>query len=107
MRFQNLTPHVLNILDEEGEQVLALPSEGVARCAVAQRVVEEHDGVVLFAQEFGEVEGLPEPEEGTIYVVSLLVRQAVPHRRDLASPGQLVRDEAGQPVGCKGLAVNR
>ena len=71
------------------------------------RVVGEHDGVVLYRQSFGAVDGLPVPAEGTMYVVSLLVRQAAPDRADLASPGELVRDNAGQPTGCKGLAVNR
>jgi hypothetical protein len=27
-------------------------------------------------------------------------------RKDLVSPGALMRDDAGQPIGCDGLAVN-
>lgn len=45
------------------------------------------------------------PEATTVYVVSALVRLALPYRRDLASPGPLVRDADGQPVGCRGLEV--
>mgnify|MGYP001598752857 FL=1 len=63
-------------------------------------------GIPLFVTVGGDVTGLPEPVAGTIYIVSLLVRQAVPHRLDVLSPGQLVRDSAGQPVGCIGLDAN-
>lgn len=55
---------------------------------------------------YGAVEGLPEPKAGVIYIVSALVRAAVPGRLDVASPGELVRDAAGAVVGCKGLSVN-
>jgi hypothetical protein len=69
-------------------------------------LVGEHDGLPLYQAEFGEVEGLPEPAEGVLYVVSMLVRQAVPERTDVASPGELVRDEQGRVIGCRGLNVN-
>lgn len=106
MSFKNLTPHTINLLSTTGEPVLTLQSEGIARCAVSQVLVREESGVALFTQRFGAVDGLPEEEEGTILIVSLLVRQALPDRSDLASPGELVRDSAGNPVGCKGLAIN-
>ena len=109
MNLVNLTPHALNIFDEAGENqlVTVAPSGTVARCAVNSTKVGEVDGVSLFTSVFGEVEDLPEPVEGTIYVVSMLVRSALTGRKDLASPGDLIRNEAGQPVGCKGLNINR
>ena len=103
----NLTPHEINIYDENGKNLLAkLPSEGVARCSVQSRIVGWDLTIPLFSSTIGEVTGLPEHDPEKIYIVSLLVRQALPNRRDIASPGELVRDENGNPIGCKGLVIN-
>ena len=51
---------------------------------------------------YGEVTGLPDPQLGVAYIVSGMVASAAP-RPDVFSPGDLVRDESGRPVGCKGL----
>ena len=102
MAFVNLTPHVLNVV---GGPSLP-PSGAVARCASTTVEAGVVDGVALYRVQFGAVQGLPEPVEGTIYVVSALVRGAVPTRLDVASPGELVRGADGQPVGCRGLAIN-
>lgn len=105
MTIVNLTPHALNIITGTGT-VTVPPSGAVARCATASVEAGEHEGIPLARTTYGEVVGLPAPEAGTLYVVSALVRAAVPHRADVASPGELVRGPDGQPVGCKGLVVN-
>jgi len=106
--FVNLTPHALQVFDLQGNFLVTLPPSGqVARCKATTSVVAIEEGIPLLTTVFGTVEGLPEPLEGTTYVVSLLIRSALPNRTDLASPGELLRDSAGQPLGCKGLAVNR
>ena len=101
----NLTPHALTI---HGEGVtLSLPASGtVARCATVSERATTLNGIPLARTAYGEVVGLPEPAEDTIYVVSALVRSAVPTRADVASPGELVRGPNGQPTGCRGLVVN-
>ncbi len=106
MKFVNYTPHVINIVSAEGEPVLSLESSGIARCAEEAQLITEMVGVCLYDMKYGEVTGLPEPEEGTMYIVSQLVRQAIPERLDVASPGPLVRNDSGNPVGCKGLVCN-
>ena len=54
---------------------------------------------------FGEVDGLPEPQEGTIFIVSALVAQALKGvRNDLVIPDDTVRDEQGRIIGCRALA---
>ncbi len=108
MKLVNMTPHALNLFDETGaNQIVTLaPSGQIARVAVKNEKIGEAAGVPLYAAVYGAVEGLLEPEEGTIYVVSLLVRQALPDRKDLASPGELLRDAEGKPIGAKGLSVN-
>ena len=85
-----------------------MPASGtVARCtSLTCPITPPTGGVALVRVVFGEVVGLPDPTEGVIFIVSGLVRSAVPHRLDVASPGELVRDAAGAVVGCRNLVVN-
>jgi len=106
MKFVNLTPHNIVIHGASGYNVCVMPHGTVARCAVTSKPAGEHKGVPLCVIEVGEVEDLPEPEEGTMYITSMVVRQAVPHRKDVASPGVLLRDDDGAPIGCKVLVIN-
>ena len=100
--FINLTPHAINVVGGPTIQ----PSGSVARVAATSTPAGEFGGVALSRTTFGEVEGLPAPVDGVIFVVSALVRSAVPSRTDVASPGDLVRGEDGQPIGCRGLIIN-
>jgi hypothetical protein len=102
----NLTPHNVNVINDDGTTTYP-PSGTVARVTTQSvRVGLLGDGTPLFRTLYGEVEGLPEPTEGTVYLVSSLVRNRVPNRTDVFSPFQLVRDENGNTVGCRGLDVN-
>ena len=102
----NLTPHTINATRRDGSVRAIAPSGSVARCSQSSVEVGEVEGIPLYRTTFGEVTGLPAPEEGVLYIVSALVRMAVPHRADVVSPGELLRGPDGQPVGCKGLAVS-
>lgn len=103
----NLTPHAIAVVDSDHRVIVDLaPSGTVARCAEASTLVETANGVAYYTTAYGPVVNLPEPVEGVRLVVSALVRAAVPHRTDVCSPGVLVRDEAGRPIGCLGLVVN-
>ncbi len=101
--FINLTPHALNVKKSDGEFLTISPSGEIARISSTTEVVDEINGVAMHQINFGEVEGLPSPKEDTIYIVSSMVKGAVLGRNDLASPGALIRNEEGQPVGCDGL----
>jgi len=94
----NLTPHAINVLTDGGTTITLPPSGAVVRVRVTREVAGHicHDGrtVPLYRTSYG-----------TLYIVSLAVRAACPGRMDLASPGELVRDAAGQPIGCRGLDV--
>jgi hypothetical protein len=50
---------------------------------------------------FGSPEGLPTQEAGTYYIVSQLVKSALPSRDDLLVPSEVVRDGSGNIIGCK------
>lgn len=96
----NLTPHTIN---EVTTGASIPPSGRVVRVKATTTKVGSHCGYPIFKSTFSEVEGLPEEEEGTMFIVSTLVMNACPARADLLSPGNLVRNEHGQPVGCVGF----
>lgn len=103
MNILNLTPHNLTIHNGEGESTTIAPSGIVARVAAEKENTGCIDGIPVFKTAFGEIQDLPEAQEGVIYVASLLVAQAA-KRADVFSPGELLRNEQGQPIGCLGLA---
>lgn len=106
MQIVNLTPHPLKFMLESGERVVA-PSGAPARCVETAQPGEPLDGIPTVRKTFGSVEGLPEPAEGTIYVVSALAAQAawVQGRTDVFCPGDPVRDADGHIIGCRGLCA--
>lgn len=97
----NLTPHAINL------NGVVIPSSGVARVATKSLDAGTFAGVKLVTTTYGDVVvGLPAPKDGVMYIVSALVRLALPTHTDLASPADLVRDEKGNIVGCRALEVN-
>lgn len=106
-RVVNLTPHAINFVSHAGEHVSLPPAGTVARVETS----ESSDGVVDVEGceiEVGRildlgVVGLP-PEDGeAMFVVSRVVAQAAPERRDLLFPLDLLRDESGTVMGCRRL----
>lgn len=96
----NLTAHTIT---EITTGVSIPPSGRVARVKASTRKVAEFVGYPIFESTFGDVEGLPEPQEGIMYIVSALCMNACSTRTDLLSPGNLLRDEHGKPAGCIGF----
>jgi hypothetical protein len=104
----NLTPHPVNI-QTDSNTIEIPPSGKVARCVESVTEIEqiEYGGQNIKTQvkSFGKVENLPEPEDGVIYIVSLPVAQATKNRRDVFTIGDAIRNEKGQVVGAKTLAI--
>ncbi|HMN10954.1 MAG TPA: hypothetical protein PKD55_01365 [Bellilinea sp.] len=104
---RNLTPHQIDIVTLSGRIVSIPPEKESARLTEGRLPQEsiEFDGEVIPVNKtvYGDVYGLP-PEGDEPLIVSLLLKQALPDRKDLYSPGQLVRDEKGNVVGCLGLS---
>ena len=127
MNIINLTPHPLNIkclavqsvYHPDGEnwgdtQMSISPSGTVARIE-NNSIVE--DPIILPDGEYcsiripvthtstGEIIDLPDPKDNTIYVTSTMVAQAAvnANRTDVYAPGELIRNDKGQVVGCNGL----
>lgn len=102
----NLTPHEIIINSK-----VFLPSGQIARVEEKNDIIRtiSVDGVEIsiIKKTFGKVQHLPAQqagEEETIFVVSLLVAQAA-NRPDVLTVGETIRNEKGQVVGAKSLAV--
>ena len=97
MKIINLTPHILRLND--GTEYA--PSGTVAR--VSTSYTPFIDGVASVT--FGELQGLPAPQEGALFVASALVCQAA-KRADVVSPATGHPDckrENGQVVSVPGF----
>lgn len=128
MTIVNLTPHAIHVYDEaqfiniektspttlvadgvEGSPVLEIPSTGQARVKVATVQADPVDGIPTVTTQYGDIEGLPDYESGTFYVVSLLtISAAVKNGRttvDLLAPNGVVRSRANGSLvlGCTGF----
>lgn len=107
----NLTPHAVNIVNDDNSIATTIPASGnVARCSQTIDIVGALTlGSVVIpisASSYGEVVDLPDPQDNTYYIVSRLVMSACPTRQDLLVPNDLVRNDAGQVIGCRSLANN-
>jgi hypothetical protein len=87
-----------------------IPQSGVARVSVSYRMantieVDQHMVRVIEGVYAGVI-GLPEPAADCLYIVSHMVRMALPRRRDLLSPADEVRDENGNILACRMFEAN-
>ena len=106
MLLKNFTPHNVVIVINESTKIV-IPSDGIARVTETKTVAPsiDVDGVIIetFKSSFGEVENLPPQEEGVMVIVSAMAADAAKDRNDLLVPGELVRDNDGNIIGCKSL----
>ena len=106
MKLRNFTPHNVVIVINESTKIV-IPSDGIARVTETKTASTsiDVDGAIIetFISSFGEVENLPPQEEGVMLIVSALAADAAKGRDDLLVPGELVRDDGGNIVGCKSL----
>ena len=101
----NKTPHAVNIINEDNKLVRTY-EKGDSQIRLAVKIVQDEplvDGTPTSRTNFGEPEGLPDFQEGIFYIVSQLVKSALPERTDLLVPAELVRDGNGSIIGCKSL----
>ena len=102
MPLLNLTPHAIKLRFGDAERVIP-PSGVIARLEQRELDAEPIDGVPTVRATMGVVQNLPESVPGVFLVVSMPVRQELPNRSDLLSPGGTIRDAAGNPVACSYL----
>lgn len=100
----NLTPHKITFVGENGSVLKEIePSGQLARVAVKTVKTGFFDDLPITESVFGEVEGLPDPCENTVYIVSSLVAQRCRDRSDVFIPNESVRDANGRIIGCLSL----
>lgn len=100
----NLTPHDVNIVDEDGNIIKTFEKSGdVARCVEEASLMGSINGIDCFDVDFGEIEDLPPEETGTFYIVSAIIKRAGDDigRQDLLVPYNTYRDENGNIIGCR------
>lgn len=101
---KNLTPHEVKIITDEGA-IVVKPSGIIARCEEHEEPAGELAGIPVSRIVMGEVVDLPPEEDGVVLIVSHIVLQACPERKDLVKPGKPVRNVAGDIIGCRSLCV--
>lgn len=108
----NLTQHVVNVYTEFGIYEFE-PSGVVARVSedsgqFTSRSIPEsllRNSVISFRfTEYSEPIGLPPVQSGKVYIVSSIVKSALPDRDDLVVPKDFVRDDSGNIIGCRALS---
>jgi len=119
MTILNATPHKITLVSKQGveqdskKQLLAetveiirsIPLGGILpRVSIANSPAGEIDSIPVESVTYGQIEGLPDYQEGVYYIVSGLVAAAAAKigRTDCLAPGALVRDKnnPGLILGC-------
>jgi len=108
MKFINLTPHPIQIWDSDKNVIVYQATKPSARCTEEFEEIgiieDENDNWIRIGElSYNQVYNLPEPQENTFYIVSVLVAQSCPDRTDLLVPYDLVRNENGSITGCRSL----
>lgn len=103
----NYTPHTITIQNAEGETT-SFVSSGVARVAAVETPADTVEDFPVVEQTFGEILGLPEPAEETVYVVSAIVLAAAKQKglKCCISPNTgptAIRNENGQITAVRGF----
>ena len=98
MNIINCTPHTITVISKEEKR--DYPASGtIPRVLTLVNNAREVDGIPCIAQKLGDVEGLPDPQPDTVYIVSGMVFSAS-ERADLVAPdtGNTCIRENGQIV---------
>jgi len=100
-RIVNLCPHPIRIVSPwKKDEIITIPQSGnVARTNKEQSDVEKHAGFTIKREIYGDVYGLPEEVDGTIYIVSSRVLKVLNNsRKDVVSIGKQIRDPMGKTI---------
>ena len=106
VKLVNLTDHPVMVYDERGDKIiLEIPASGIiARCEMTKNYLYDVQGVPVYETSFGAVTGVPPYKFGIKYIVSNVVAQALPGRKDILLPNDIVK-RRGVIVGCKSFAM--
>lgn len=102
----NLTPRDLVLADPDTKaEIFTVPASGKQALASTEDTpVGLLHGQPLTEVTYGEVENLPEPQPGVLYIVSAIAAAAAPDRTDLLLTSRPIRNDAGQIVAVGAFA---
>lgn len=112
----NMTPHQINIFNEENQLISAYPSNGTIRLETSKQSVHI-EGLSDLADTYKVVRSqankdlLPKKKPNTYYIVSSMVQEAHPERKDFIAPNTsadsagAVRDDKGNIIGVRSFIV--
>lgn len=103
----NTTPHPITILDDANEVLEVFPT-GEFNIRISSSTVDAGftvNNIKITTTEYGKVNGLPEWQPFVYYIVSAMVKSALPNRTDLLVPAEQVRDDKGIIIGCRSLGI--
>lgn len=110
MKIINLTPHSISFFTDDNV-TLEIPASGIiARVSTVSEKVGYINNIPIVRVKYGEIVGLPEPKEETIYIVSSIVLSALSGSRlDVVSPdtspASAVRDADGKIIGVRAVMI--
>lgn len=101
IKIVNCTPHAINLI-KGGSTTTFEPSGIIPRVSSTEVPVDD----IFVKNIMGEVEGLPEEKENTLYIVSAMVFSAT-NRKDVIAPNtsKAIRNELGHIIGVPNFIV--
>lgn len=103
----NLTPHEVGFVLPDGTEKKFAPSGTIARCkAYTVQTGQCVMGIPVTETQMGDLEDLPDPVPGYVFVVSRVVAdkaKKLGRVDDLFIPNESIRDSEGRIVGCRSL----
>jgi len=103
MKIRNFTGHDLNF----PHVGLDMPSEGNVKTQQVPNIVGTYEGICVYDLQYVSISGLPEPEEGSVFVVSAIslnaIRELMPHRTDVLAVHKPIKNAQGQTVAASAL----
>lgn len=103
----NLTPHDINLLDENNQVIKVFPCakpHNVCTAEIDTTEIREVGGVPVHFRTCNNVYNLPDPEPKVFYIVSSIAAYCVGDtRNDLLTVSGQVRDASGRTIGVRRL----
>lgn len=106
MKFINLTPHAITVLDTVGVEHTFQPSGEIARVSSTQVELPQLGGFAVAKTVWGDVTGLSAPQDDTVLIVSGLVLGHCADRPDVVGPDTgptAIRNDKGHIVAVRGF----
>jgi hypothetical protein len=102
--FINLTPHLVHLVNGDNKLVAEFPADEAGPARLKAETVP-FPGTIFSRTVYGQPTGLPEPTPGIWLIVSQIVFSALPERKDLCVPAEVVRDATGAIIGCRSFGI--